>query len=158
MQKISPFLWFDGNAEEAVNLYTSLFPNSKINSVVRNPKGAPGPEGAVLTIGFELFGQKFAALNGGPNFKFNEAVSFVVNCESQEEVDKYWDALLADGGVTQACGWLKDKFGLSWQITPTILPQMLASKDAKKAESVMQAMMKMIKLDIATLQQAYNNA
>jgi predicted 3-demethylubiquinone-9 3-methyltransferase (glyoxalase superfamily) len=154
MQKITPFLWFDGNAEEAVNLYTSLFPNSKITSVARNPKGAPGPEGAVLTMGFELFGQKFAALNGGPIYKFTEAVSFVVNCETQEEVDKYWDALLADGGVTQACGWLKDKFGLSWQITPTILPELLSSDDAKKSGRVMQAMMKMIKLDIAELKRA----
>jgi len=153
MQKITPFLWFDGNAEEAVNLYTSLFKDSKITSIARNPKGAPGPEGEVLTMGFELFGQKFAALNGGPMYKFTEAVSFVVNCETQEEVDKYWDALLADGGKTQACGWLKDKFGLSWQITPTILPELL-SAGGKKAERVMQAMMKMIKLDIAELQRA----
>jgi predicted 3-demethylubiquinone-9 3-methyltransferase (glyoxalase superfamily) len=153
MQKITPFLWFDGNAEEAAKLYTSLFPGSKITAIARNPKGAPGPEGAVLTVGFELFGQKFAALNGGPNFKFNEAVSFVVNCETQEEVDKYWDALL-DGGSPQACGWLKDKLGLSWQITPTILPELLSGPDPKKAERVMQAMMKMVKLDIAELKRA----
>jgi predicted 3-demethylubiquinone-9 3-methyltransferase (glyoxalase superfamily) len=157
MQKITPFLWFDGNAEEAINLYTSLFPNSKINSIARNPKGAPGPEGAVLTIGFELFGQTFAALNGGPMYKFTEAVSFVVNCETQEEVDKYWDALLADGGKTQACGWLKDRFGLSWQITPTILPELL-SAGGKKAEKVMHAMMQMIKLDIAELKRAAEEA
>lgn len=154
MQKISPFLWFDNNAEEAVNLYTSLFSDSKITAVARNPKGAPGPEGAVLTIGFELFGQKFTALNGGPIFKFNEAVSFVVNCETQEEVDKYWDALIANGGSPSQCGWLKDKFGLSWQIVPTILPQLLTSGDAKKSGRVMQALMKMAKLDIAALKQA----
>lgn len=154
MQKISPFLWFNDNAEEAANLYTSLFPDSKITSIARNPKGAPGPEGAVLTVGFELMGQQFAALNGGPAFKFTEAVSFVVNCETQEEVDKYWDALLADGGTSQACGWLKDKFGLSWQITPTILPELLTSGDAATRERVMQAMMKMVKLDIAELKRA----
>jgi predicted 3-demethylubiquinone-9 3-methyltransferase (glyoxalase superfamily) len=154
MQKITPMLWFDGNAEEAVNLYTSLFPNSRITSVARNPKGAPGPEGAVLTMGFELFGLNFVALNGGPMYKFTEAVSFVVNCETQEEIDRYWDALLAGGGITQACGWLKDKFGLSWQITPTILPQLLSGSDVKKSGRVMQAMMKMIKLDIAELKKA----
>ncbi len=153
MQKITPFLWFDSNAEEAVNLYTSLFPNSKIISVARNPKGAPGPEGGVLVMEFELFGQRFSAMNAGPIYKFTEAVSFMVSCETQEEVDKYWDALLADGGTTQACGWLKDRFGLSWQITPTILPQLL-SQGGKKAEKVMQAMMKMIKLDIAELKRA----
>lgn len=153
MQKITPFLWFDNNAEEAVNLYTSLFPNSKIISVARNPKGAPGPEGAVLVIEFELFGQKFSAMNAGPVYKFNEAVSFMVSCESQEEVDKYWDALLAEGGTPQACGWLKDKFGLSWQITPTILPLYL-SAGGKKAEKAMQAMMKMIKINIAEIKRA----
>jgi predicted 3-demethylubiquinone-9 3-methyltransferase (glyoxalase superfamily) len=154
MQKISPFLWFNDNAEEAANLYTSLFPDSKITAIARNPKGAPGPEGAVLTVGFELMGQKFTALNGGPVYTFTEAVSFVVNCETQEEVDKYWDTLLADGGTSQACGWLKDKFGLSWQITPTILPELLTNGDATTRERVMQAMMKMVKLDIAELKRA----
>jgi predicted 3-demethylubiquinone-9 3-methyltransferase (glyoxalase superfamily) len=154
MQKISPFLWFNGNAEEAANLYTSLFPDSKITAIARMPEGGPGPAGMVLTVGFELFGQQFTALNGGPLYKFNEAVSFVVSCETQEEVDKYWDALLADGGAPQACGWLKDKFGLSWQITPTILPQLLSGSDPKKAQNVMQAMMKMVKLDIAQLKAA----
>lgn len=154
MQKITPFLWYNDNAEEAVNLYTSLFPGSKIISVARYGEAGPGPAGQVMTMGFELFGQKFTALNGGPHFKFTEAVSFVVNCESQEEVDKYWDALLKDGGTPSQCGWLKDKFGLSWQIVPTVLPELLTGNDPKKAQRVMQAMMKMVKLDIATLKKA----
>jgi len=154
MQKITPFLWFNNNAEAAVNCYTSLFPGSTITAIARNPKGAPGPEGEVLTISFELFGQQFTALNGGPVFTFNEAVSFVVNCETQAEVDHYWDALLADGGTAQQCGWLKDRFGLSWQIVPTVLPRLLTSGDAQQSQRVMAAMMQMVKLDIATLQKA----
>jgi predicted 3-demethylubiquinone-9 3-methyltransferase (glyoxalase superfamily) len=155
MQKITPMLWFNDNIEEAVNLYTSLF-GGKITSTARYPDSMPGGmAGKIMVMGFELFGQQFTALNGGPQFKFTEAVSFVVNCESQEEVDKYWDALLADGGQSQACGWLKDKFGLSWQITPIILPKMLEDKDKEKANRVMQAMMQMVKLDIPTLEKAY---
>jgi predicted 3-demethylubiquinone-9 3-methyltransferase (glyoxalase superfamily) len=154
MQKITPFLWFSNNAEEAVNLYTSLFPNSKITSVARYGDAGPGPKGDVMTIGFELFGQPFAALNGNPKFPFTEATSFVVNCETQEEVDKYWDALLADGGSPLACGWLKDKFGVSWQITPTVLIELINSSDAAKAARVMKAMMTMIKIDIAEIKGA----
>ena len=155
MQKITPFLWFDGNAEEAMNFYTSIFKDAKISNVVRYGKGGPAPEGTVLTASFELFGQNFVALNGGPQFKFTEAVSFVVNCESQAEVDYYWEAL-SEGGEESRCGWLKDRFGLSWQVVPTILSKLLGDKDAKKAGRVMQAMMKMDKIDIATLQKAYD--
>lgn len=155
MQKITPFLWFDGNAEEAVNFYCSVFKDAKAGEMVRVGKAGPGPEGSVLVATFELFGQKFSALNGGPNFKFNEAVSFVVNCENQEEVDYYWNKLTADGGQPSQCGWLKDKFGLSWQVTPTALPKMLGDKDPAKAARVMQAMMKMGKLDIDVLEEAY---
>jgi predicted 3-demethylubiquinone-9 3-methyltransferase (glyoxalase superfamily) len=149
MQKISPFLWFNDNAEEAVNFYTSLFPNSKIKVITHYPEGTPGPTGKVMTIGFEMFGQEFTAMNGGPAFKFNEAISMVVGCDTQEELDKYWDALL-EGGTAQACGWLKDKYGLSWQITPTKWEEYLKGN----AQRVMQAMMKMVKLDIATLENA----
>lgn len=155
MQKITPFLWFDGNAEEAVDFYCSVFKDAKRGETVRVGKAGPGPEGSVLTASFELFGQKFAVLNGGPQFKFNEAVSFVINCESQEEVDHYWDKLTANGGQPSQCGWLKDKFGLSWQVTPAILPKMLGDKDPAKAARAMQAMMKMAKLDIAVLEEAY---
>ena len=158
MQKITPFLWFNDNAEEAANLYTSLFEDAKIKSIARYPEGSPGGNaGKAMTVAFELFGQYFTALNGGPHFKFNEAVSFVVHCETQEEVDKYWNAL-TDGGKESQCGWLKDKFGLSWQIVPNVLPKLLQDKDRKKSQAVMQAMMKMVKLDIKTLQQAYDNA
>ena len=155
MQKITPFLWFDGNAEEAVNFYCSVFKDAKAGEMVRVGKNGPGPEGSVLTAPFELFGQKFTALNGGPQFKFTEAVSFVVNCEDQEEVDHYWNKLTEAGGQPSRCGWLKDKFGLSWQITPTVLPKLLGAKDSAKAGRVMQAMMKMDKLDIAVLEKAY---
>jgi predicted 3-demethylubiquinone-9 3-methyltransferase (glyoxalase superfamily) len=156
-QKITPFLWFENQAEEAVNLYTSLFSNSKIHNVVRYGKGGPGPEGEVMTISFELEGQQFAALNGNPQFMLTEAFSFVVNCESQAEVDKYWNALIADGGEESMCGWLKDKFGLSWQIIPTVLMQMIQDKDPEKAKRVMQAMMQMRKIEISVLQKAYDN-
>ena len=151
--KISPFLWFDNQAEEAAQFYTAIFKNSKINTVARYGDAGPGPKGTAMTVGFELDGQKFTALNGGPHFKFTEAVSFVVNCDNQQEVDYYWDKLLAGGAASQ-CGWLKDKFGLSWQIVPTILPELLTHPDAATSQRVMQAMMKMIKLDIKQLEQA----
>jgi predicted 3-demethylubiquinone-9 3-methyltransferase (glyoxalase superfamily) len=157
MQKITPFLWFNDQAEEAANFYTSLFKDSKMGKIARYPEGSPGPAGKVMTVEFELFGQKFLALNGGPQFKFTEAISFVVSCESQEELDKYWDALL-EGGSAQACGWLKDRFGLSWQITPAIMGELMSGKDKEKSQRVMQAMMKMVKLDIATLKRAYEGA
>lgn len=154
MQKITPFLWFDSNAEEAVNFYVSLFPNSKIVGMTRYGETGPGPKGQVMTVAFDLAGQRFTGLNGGPHFKFTEAISFVVNCETQEEVDNYWDRIQRAGGTPSQCGWIKDKFGLSWQIVPTILPELLQSKDPEKAKRVMQAMMKMIKLDIKTLKDA----
>lgn len=154
-QKITPFLWFDQNAEEAVNLYTSLFPNSKITTTTRynseSAKAAHRPEGTVMTMAFELDGQKFSAINGGPIFKFTEAISLVVNCESQEEVDKYWSKLTADGGQESRCGWLKDKFGLSWQIVPKQIGELMSSP---KAGKVMQAMLKMKKIIIADLEKA----
>jgi len=153
MQKITPFLWYDTQAEEAANFYVSIFKNSKILSLMRCGDAGPGPKGSVLTAEFELEGQKFVALNGGPHFKFTEAVSFQVNCETQEEVDYFWEKLL-EGGKESQCGWLKDKYGLSWQVTPTILPKLLQDKDPAKANRVMLAMMKMIKIDIATIERA----
>jgi predicted 3-demethylubiquinone-9 3-methyltransferase (glyoxalase superfamily) len=153
MQKISTFLWFDGKAEEAMNLYLSIFKNSKMTDVVRWGDTGPGTKGSVLTCAFELDGQEFTALNGGPMYQFTPAISLVVKCETQAEVDHYWDKLL-DGGKAQQCGWLTDRFGVSWQIVPTLLPRLLKDKDTAKANRVMAAMMKMIKLDIATLQQA----
>ena len=159
MQKITPFLWFDNQAEEAAKFYTSVFKNSKVGRILRydeaSAKGAGRPVGSVLTIEFEIAGQKFTALNGGPEFKFNESISFVVNCETQNEVDYFWEKLMADGGQESQCGWLKDKFGVSWQITPTVLIDMLNDKDAKKAERVMKAMMQMQKIDIKALKEAY---
>lgn len=155
MQKITPFLWFDNQAEEAVNLYTSIFKNSKLGSIARYGDAGPGPKGQVMTASFQLFGEEFIALNGGPIFKFTEAISFVVNCESQEEVDEYWNKLIKDGGQESQCGWLKDKFGLSWQIVPTILSKLLTDKDAQKSQRVMHAMLKMKKIIIADLEQAY---
>ncbi|MGH8454252.1 MAG: VOC family protein [Nevskiales bacterium] len=157
MQKITPFLWFDGKAEEAINLYVSIFRNSRIGKVVRCGESGPGPKGSVMTASFHLDGQEFVALNGGPQFRFTEAVSFVVNCETQTEVDKYWEKLSA-GGEKSRCGWLKDKFGLSWQIVPTALPMLLQGKDAASAQRVMQAMLQMNKLDIAVLEQAYEQS
>jgi len=153
-QKITPFLWYDNQAEEAANFYVSIFKNSRILGVTRYGKSGPGPEGTVLTAAFKLEGQKFTALNGGPRFTFNESVSFVVNCETQEEIDYFWEKLSSDGGQESQCGWLKDKFGLSWQVVPTILPELITSKDAKKSERVMQALMQMKKLDLAKLKQA----
>ncbi|MGH9198277.1 MAG: VOC family protein [Acidimicrobiia bacterium] len=155
MQKIVPFLWFDGKAEEAMNLYVSIFKNSKILSVTRYGKAGPGPEGTVMSATFQLEGQEFYALNGGPMFTFSPAISLFVNCETQQEVDDLWNKL-AEGGEKQRCGWLKDKYGLSWQIIPTILGKLLQDKDAGKAQRVMQAMLQMDKIDIQGLQQAYD--
>lgn len=155
-QKITTFLWFDNQAEEAMSYYVSIFKNSKIVNVMRNGEGGPGPAGSVLLGTFQLEGQEFIALNGGPEFKFTEAISLFVNCDSQEEVDALW-AKLAEGGATGQCGWLKDKFGLSWQIIPTALGQLMSDPDPVKAGRVTQAMMQMTKIDIARLQQAYNH-
>lgn len=152
-QKITPFLWFDNQAEEAMNFYTSIFKNSKIVSVTRYGEAGPGPKGSVMTASFQLDAQEFVALNGGPQFKFTEAISFVVKCESQEEVDNFWEKL-CEGGEESRCGWLKDKYGLSWQIVPTVLPRLLQDQDPEKSKRVMQAMMQMDKIDIETLKQA----
>jgi predicted 3-demethylubiquinone-9 3-methyltransferase (glyoxalase superfamily) len=161
MQRISPFLWFDDKAEEAAKFYTSIFKNSKIINVARyGDAGAQvsgRPKGSVMTVAFQLDGQEFVALNGGPQFKFTEAVSFVVNCQTQEEVDEYWKKL-SDGGQEVQCGWLKDKYGLSWQIVPTVLEELMSDPDPKKAESVMKATLHMKKLDIKRLKQAYDQA
>jgi len=153
MQKITPFLWFDGNAEEAALFYTSIFKNSKILNVSRYGDAGPGPKGSVMVVSFQLEGQQFTALNGGPQFKFSEAFSFVVNCETQKEIDEYWNKLTSGGGRESECGWLKDKFGLSWQIVPAALGKLM-SGDPKKANRVMQAVLQMKKLDIATLEEA----
>jgi predicted 3-demethylubiquinone-9 3-methyltransferase (glyoxalase superfamily) len=153
-QKITPFLWFNNQAEEAVNFYTSIFENSKINSVARYGDAGPGPKGSVMTIGFELEGQHFTALNGGPVFTFSQAISFVVHCQTQEEVDAYWDKLSA-GGAEQQCAWLKDKYGISWQIVPDALIELLQDKDPQRSKRVMQAMFQMKKIDIAALKRAY---
>lgn len=152
-QKITPFLWFDANAEEAVNFYVSVFKDASIDDTSYYGDGMPLPKGTVLTVGFTLFGQKFIAMNGGPNHPFTDAVSFVVNCKDQQEVDYYWSKL-TDGGAEVACGWLKDKFGLSWQIVPVRMMELLLDKDEAKHNRAMQAMMQMVKLDIATLEKA----
>jgi predicted 3-demethylubiquinone-9 3-methyltransferase (glyoxalase superfamily) len=154
MNKISPFLWFDTQAEEAAKFYVSIFENARLGKITRYGEGGPGPAGTVMTAEFELEGQSFIALNGGPQFQFSEAVSFSVDCGSQEEVDRYWDQLTADGGQPGPCGWLKDKFGLSWQINPRILGQLLADPDRAKAKRVMDAMLQMKKIDIPALQRA----
>jgi predicted 3-demethylubiquinone-9 3-methyltransferase (glyoxalase superfamily) len=151
--KITPFLWFDGQAEQAMKFYTSIFKNSKIGSVSHMPEGGPAPAGSVLTASFELDGLEFTALNGGPQYKFTEATSFHVSCETQDEVDYYWNRL-GEGGQPSRCGWLKDKFGLSWQIVPTALPRLLSQPDKAKSGRVMAAMMQMSKIDIATLEAA----
>jgi len=157
MQKITPFLWYSQQAEEAGRLYASIFPDSRINRVVSMPAESPsGPAGSVKVVDFVLFGQPFTAMSAAGGDTFNHAVSFVVNCENQEELDRYWDALLADGGSTEACGWLKDRFGVSWQITPTELVAMMNDKDPARGKRVAEAMMKMIKLDIAQLRAAYD--
>ncbi|HEV7219702.1 MAG TPA: VOC family protein [Terriglobales bacterium] len=155
MQKITPFLWFDNQAEEAVNFYVSIFKNSRVGRISRYGDAGPGPKGSVMVANFQLNGQEFMALNGGPQYKFTEAISFLVNCETQEEVDELWEKLAAGGKEIQ-CGWLKDKYGLCWQIVPTILLQMLSDKDPQKSQRVMKAMMQMIKIDIKGLQKAYD--
>ena len=156
MTSISPCLWFDGNAEEAAKLYTSLFPNSRIDKVNRSPADTPsGPEGSVLTVDFTLAGQRFIGLNGGPDFKFNEAVSFSIDCEDQAEIDRYWDALIAGGGEPSVCGWLKDRFGLSWQVVPRQLPEYLGGPDPDGTKRAMEALLQMTKLDVAKLREAY---
>ena len=157
MQKITPFLWFNNQAEEAIDFYVSVFKDSKKGEVLHYTDAGPGPEGSVITVPCTLFGQEFVALNGGPQFKFTEAISFVINCETQEEVDYYWKKLL-EGGQESMCGWLKDKFGLSWQVVPVALDKMLADKNTKKASAAMKAMLKMKKLDLPTLQKAFDEA
>lgn len=154
IQKITSCLWFDTQAEDAAKFYTSIFPNSKIGKTSRYGEGGPGPAGSVMTIEFELDGQKFLGLNGGPIFTFTEAISFIVSCETQDEIDRYWTRLTADGGAPVQCGWLKDKFGLSWQIVPTVLAELVGSGDGARAGRVMGALMKMVKLDIAGLKAA----
>ncbi len=156
IQKITPFLWFDHQAEEAADFYTSIFPDSKVVKVVRYGEAGPGPAGSAMTVEFQLQGQSFVALNGGPYFKFTVAISFVVNCQTQEEVDAYWETLSAGGGEVQ-CGWLKDKFGLSWQIVPTVLPELLSDPDPEKSARVMKALLTMKKLDISALKHAYQS-
>jgi predicted 3-demethylubiquinone-9 3-methyltransferase (glyoxalase superfamily) len=159
MQKITPFLWFNDKAEEAVKFYVSIFKNSKVLSITRYDKAGANasgrPKGSVMTLKFRLEGQEFVALNGGPHFKFTEAISFVVNCRTQQEVDKFWKKLSA-GGKKRQCGWLKDKYGLSWQIVPKVLIEMLNDKNARKSQRVMQAMLQMTKIDIKSLKRAYN--
>ncbi|SEW52682.1 VOC family protein [Chitinophaga arvensicola] len=156
MQKITPSLWFNNNAEEAISFYTTIFKNSTVTGQAYYGENSPMPAGTLLTATFQLDGQEFIAINAGPQFPFTEAVSFTVYCENQQEVDHYWDKLLEGGGKESQCGWLKDKFGLSWQIVPTIMPKLLTDKDKQKAGRAMQAMMKMVKLDIATLEKAFN--
>ncbi len=158
MQKITPFLWFDHQAEEAAKFYVSMFKNSKILNIARYGEGTPMPKGTVMTVDFVLEGERFTALNGGPMFKFTEAISFLVNCESQDEVDMLWKKLTSNGGVEGQCGWLKDRYGLSWQIIPTALGQMLSDPDPEKAQRVMSAMLKMKKINVETLRQAYNQS
>jgi len=157
MPKITPFLWFDGKAEEAMNFYVSIFKNSKAKSVTRSGKSGPGSEGKVMSATFELDGQEFFALNGGPHFQFTPAVSFFINCETQEEVDELWEKL-SEGGEKSRCGWLKDKYGLSWQVIPSALNRLMSDKDAAKAGRVMQAMMQMSKIEIKKLEEAYAGA
>jgi predicted 3-demethylubiquinone-9 3-methyltransferase (glyoxalase superfamily) len=154
VQKITPMLWFDTQAEEAAEFYTSVFPNSKITEITRSTEANVMAEGTVLVVAFELDGQAFSALNGGPRFQFNESVSLVVDCEDQEEVDYYWSALLADGGSEVACGWLKDRYGFSWQVTPRRLVELIADPDKDRANRAMAAMMQMVKIDIETLEKA----
>ena len=157
MKKITPFLWFNGNAEEAMNFYVSVFKNSKVLGVTRYGDAGPGPKGTVMTANFELNGQEFVALNGGSQFTFSPAISFVAHCESQQEVDELWGKL-SEGGREDMCGWVTDQYGLTWQVVPTALIQMLNDKDARKSKSVMQAMLQMKKIDIPTLKRAYDAA
>ena len=153
MQKITPFLWFDTEGEDAARFYTSVFPNSKIGEITRYGSAGPRPEGTVMTVSFELDGQRFVALNGGPDFTFSEAISFQVSCKNQDEVDHYWSTL-SEGGEEGPCGWLKDKFGLSWQIVPNRLPELLADPDRERAQRVMEAMLKMRKIEVDELERA----
>lgn len=155
--KIVPFLWFDYQAKEAVNFYVSVFEDSKVKTVTRYGEAGPGPSGSVMTIAFELAGQEFVALNGGPHFQFTEAISFVVNCETQREIDDLWEKLSRDGGEVQ-CGWVKDKYGLSWQVVPRRLPALLGSDDPEASQRAMKAMLQMTKFDIAELERAYQGA
>ena len=154
MQKITPFLWFDGKAEEAMRFYVSIFKNSKVGAITRYGDAGPGPKGTVMVVTFQLDGQEFIALNGGPQFTFSPAISFVVNCETQEEVDAFWEKL-SEGGEKLQCGWLRDKYGLSWQIVPTVLCGMMQDKDAERSQRVMKAMLQMNRIDIGRLKQAY---
>jgi predicted 3-demethylubiquinone-9 3-methyltransferase (glyoxalase superfamily) len=158
MQSIKPCLWFDTRALEAAEFYISIFKNSKLGNVSYYGEGAPLPKGTVLVVNFQLNGQEFMALNGGPVFQFNEAISLVVNCETQREIDEYWERLTADGGQEVQCGWLKDKYGLSWQIVPTVLGKLMTDEDPAKTSRVMQALMKMIKLDVSELERAFRGA
>lgn len=154
MQRITPNIWFDTEAEEAARFYTSIFPSSRINSISHYGEAGPRPAGTVLTVDFEIEGQRFTALNGGPEFKPNEAISFYVDCEDQAEVDRLWDVLTADGGEESQCGWCKDKYGVWWQIIPRALPELLQSDDSDRAARVMQAMLQMRKIDVAALENA----
>jgi predicted 3-demethylubiquinone-9 3-methyltransferase (glyoxalase superfamily) len=159
MSKIAPCLWFDGSAEQAAQLYTSLFPDSRIDQVMRSPADNPSTaKGAVLTVNFTLAGQQFIGLNGGPQFPFSEAVSFIIDCADQAEVDRYWDALIGGGGEPSRCGWLKDKFGVSWQVIPKQLSEVLSGSDHEGAGRAMQAMLQMSKIDVAKLREAYEGA
>lgn len=153
-QRITPFLWFDNQAEAAANFYCSIFKNSELGQVVRYGDVGPGPKGQVMIVTFKLDGQEFTALNGGPRFKFDEAISFVVNCETQEEIDYYWKRLMADGGEEVQCGWLKDKFGLSWQVVPNIIGELMSGQDAEKSGRVMQSILQMKKLDLQKMKDA----
>jgi len=153
-QKITPNLWFDGEAEQAAEFYCSIFDNSRITGKTHYPEGSPGEAGTVMTVEWELDGQRFVGINGGPNFKFDEAVSFEISCKDQEEVDYFWERLLADGGTESQCGWLKDRFGLSWQVVPEGMDEVFADPDPERAQRAMQAMLKMVKLDIAALRAA----
>ena len=155
MQKIHPFLWFDTQAEEAMNFYVSVFKNSKAGEIIRYGEAGPGPKGAVMTASFELDGQPFTALNGGPHFKFTEAISFSIDCHDQAEVDLYWDKLTADGGAPGQCGWLRDKYGLAWQVVPSELRTLVGDPDPAKANRAMAAMLKMTKIDLGRLRQAH---
>jgi predicted 3-demethylubiquinone-9 3-methyltransferase (glyoxalase superfamily) len=155
MRRISPFLWFDDQAEQAAELYVSIFPDSRVTGVTRYGPAGPGPAGQAMTVSFELAGMPVTALNGGPHFRFNEAVSFVVDCEGQDEIDVYWERLTADGGEPGQCGWLKDRFGFSWQIVPTVLHELVGDPDPEKARRATDAMLKMRKLDIAELRRAH---
>jgi predicted 3-demethylubiquinone-9 3-methyltransferase (glyoxalase superfamily) len=157
MQRIMPCLWFDGRAEEAAQFYTSIFKDSKVGKIARYGDAGPGAPGTVMTVAFQIAGQEFMGLNGGPQFQFSPAISFVVHCKNQRQVDSYWDRLI-EGGAPSQCGWLTDKFGVSWQIVPNILPKLLKDKDADRSRAVMAAMLKMVKLDVKTLKEAYKES